>query len=105
MTVLEAVGVLWIPEGGVPTTDAVFTTLVPSRSAWVTTCEPEQFATAPGLSELTLQLMPVAFGSVTVTPVIVTFPLFVTVNVYGIDAPKVSYFVAVVAFTTVRAVV
>ena len=36
VTVFEEIGLSGVPEGGVATTDAVFTMLPPSRSAWVT---------------------------------------------------------------------
>ena len=85
VTVFEPTGLIGVPDGGVATTEAVFTTLPAFRSACVTVCEPVHVVDTPGASVVTGHEMPVAFGSVTPTAVTVTLPVLVTTNEYGID--------------------
>ena len=103
VTVFEVTGVMGVPLGGVPTTEATLLTVPESRSAWVTVCEAEQVVDAPGVRVEATQVRPVAFASVTATEVRVTLPLLVTVKVYGITSPTALTADALVAFTMVRA--
>jgi hypothetical protein len=80
VTVLEFTGAIGAPIGGVPTTEAVLITEPASRSAWVTVWLAEQRVEAPGASDATGQLMPVAVASEMLSALIVTFPVLVTVN-------------------------
>jgi hypothetical protein len=102
VTGFEALGVVGVPSGFAPTTDAVFTMVPASRSAWVTVCDAEQVVAAPGASVATGQVIPVAFGSETVMFPIVTLPVLVTTKVYGMTVPIVVTFAVVLAFTIVR---
>jgi hypothetical protein len=77
----DATGAIGVPLGGVPTTDAVLTTEPASKSACVTVRVPVQIVEAPGARVVAGQVTPVAFGSLTVTLVIVTLPVFFTVKV------------------------
>ena len=48
-----------------------------------------QVVDAPGARVVAGQVMPGTFGSVTVTAVSVTLPVFVTANEYGTDSARV----------------
>lgn len=81
VTVFELRGAMAVPLGGVPTTDAVLRIEPALRSGCVTACVPVQTVEAPGASVVTGQVTPVALGSLTAIAVIVTLPVFFTVNV------------------------
>jgi hypothetical protein len=81
VTVFDDVGAMAIPLGGVPTTEAVFTIEPALRSAWVTVWVPVQTVEAPGASVVAGHEMPVALGSLTAMALMVTLPVFLTVNV------------------------
>ena len=83
--VFELTGLRGVPDGGVATTEAVFTTLPAFRSACVTVCAPVHVVDTPGANVVTGQLTPAVFASVTLTPVRVTLPVLVTRKEYGID--------------------
>ena len=89
-----------MPPGGVPTTVAVFVTVPVSRSGWVIVWIAEQVVDSPGASVATGQDIPVVFGSETTIEPIVTLPMLVTRNVYGIVSPRIGSCVAVDALTT-----
>ena len=80
LTVLEETGAIGVPFGGVPTTDAVLSMVPASRSACVTVWVAVQVVVAPGASGVVGQEMPTAFGSLTVTTVMVTLPALVTLK-------------------------
>jgi hypothetical protein len=103
VTGFEALGVVGVPFGLEPTTDAVFTMVPASRSAWVTVCPAEHVVEAPGANVATGQAIPVAFGSEIVIELNVMLPVLVTRNVYGITVPTEMTLAMVVAFTMVRA--
>jgi hypothetical protein len=73
----------------------------PSRSAWVTVCKPEHSVETPGFNEVETQVTPAVFRSVIAIAVIVTLPVFATVNEYGIVAFSVEKDVSVLAFVIV----
>ena len=80
MTVFDGTGAIGLPDGGVPVAVAVFTTLPADTSPAVVRRDPVQVADAPGARDVAVHVTPVVLGSVTVTAVTVTLPLFVTVN-------------------------
>ena len=85
VTVFDPTGAVGVPDGGVPTTEAVLITLPASRSACVTECAPVHVVEAPGASVVTGHETPAVRASLTVTEVTVTLPVLVTTNEYGID--------------------
>ena len=87
VTVFELVDGMAEPPGGVPVTDAVFTTDAASRSAWVAVWLAVQVVDAPGARVVTGHEMPVTMGSVIVMELSVTAPVLRTTNVYGMVAP------------------
>ena len=91
VTVFESTGLVGVPEGGVPTTEATFTTEPASRSACVTVCVPLQVVDTPGANVVTGQVTPAVFGSDTATLVSVTFPVLVTTNEYAMVLPTALY--------------
>ena len=73
-------GVIGVPLGGVPVTEAVLSTRPVSTSFWVVVCDPVQVVEAPGANVVVGHEMPANNGSITATDVIVTLPAFVTKN-------------------------
>ena len=80
VTVFDGTGAIGLPDGGEPVVVAVLTTLPADTSPAVVTRDPVQVADAPGARDVAVQVTPVVLGSVTVTAVRVTLPVFVTVN-------------------------
>ena len=81
MTVLEETGAVGLPDGGVPRTEAVFTTEPAFRSVSVTVWLPVQVVATPGARVVNGHEIAVTLGSVTATEVSVTLPVLRTVNV------------------------
>ncbi len=75
------------PVGGVPVTVAVLTTEPLFASAWVIVYVAVQTRVWPGSSGVAGQVTTATSASSTVTPVSVTAPVLVTVNVYGMVSP------------------
>ena len=98
-TVLEESGVVGVPLGGVPTTEAVLLTVALTTSVCWVLYDPVQVVEAPGARVDKGQLTLVNNGSLTVTAVMVTLPIFLTTKLYGIFWPAAEKFVAVVDFT------
>ena len=101
VTMFEVRAESGVPDGGVATTEATFTTDPASRSDCVTVWAAVHDVATPGASDDAAHDTPVVFGSVTATAVSVTLPVLVTVNVYGIDSPTVVNEVLVVALVMV----
>src|SRR5699024_9166953 len=82
------------PPGGVPVAVAIFTiSSTRSISSCVTTYVPVTSPDSPGASvDGVTSKSPPNISSFTVTPVSVTFPVFVTVNVYVISSPASTTF-------------
>src|SRR4051812_45512673 len=64
--------------GGVPETEAPFTTVPASTSAWVIVCRPVQVVLAPPAREVTGQFTAATCGSVTASELRVTLPVLRT---------------------------
>ena len=100
--VLETTGAIGVPLGGVPTAEAVFITEPASRSTWVIRWVPVQVVEAPGNSVVAGQVIPLAVGSLTETAVMVTLPVFVTLNVYVTMLPTAVKLAVGEALTMVK---
>src|SRR5215217_384461 len=87
VTWFDGTGAIGVPTGGVATTEAVLTTEPASTSACTTVWAPVHVVDAFGARVVTGQDTPVVFGSDTAMAPIVTLPVLVTRNEYGIVCP------------------
>ena len=75
---LDPTGASGVPDGGVPTTDAVFTIEPASKSDWVAARLAVQSTETPGANAVGEQVTTPAIGSATFTAVRFTLPTLVT---------------------------